>query len=272
MTLAAADFGFVKDLVYKKAAIVLESGKEYLVDVRLSGLARQEGLPSVAELIGKARQDPYGLQVKVVEAMTTNETLFFRDVHPFDALRHEILPQLITARANVRSLTFWSAACSTGQEPYSVAMLLQEHFPQLASWRIRIIGTDLSRGALEQAKEGTYKQLEVNRGLPASHLVKYFDRQGPHWQIKSDIRRLVEFRQMNLIEPWGEFGRPDVVFLRNVLIYFNVDTKKTLLRRVRQVLGPMGALFLGGAETTLGLSDDFERRTHGKAVYYAPKA
>jgi chemotaxis protein methyltransferase CheR len=206
----------------------------------------------------------------VVEAMTTNETSWFRDVHPFNALRTDLLPALIAGRAAERKLRFWSTACSSGQEAYSLTITLAEHFPQLREWDVQILATDLSREMVDRTQQGRYGQLEMNRGLPAQHLIKYFERQGVHWQVKPELRRLVQTRQMNLIEAWPVLPRFDVILLRNVLIYFDLDTKRAILRRVRQVLRPDGVLFLGSAETTMMVDDGWDRLTTSGSVAYRP--
>lgn len=269
---AESDFDFVRELVRRHSAIALEDGKGYLVEARLTPLARREGFASLAELVAQLRtgRDP-ALQRKVVEAMTTNETLFFRDVHPFEALRASVLPELVQRRAAVKQLRIWSAACSTGQEPYTIAILLRESFPELASWRVDIVATDLSTEVLEKARAGVYGQIEVNRGLPARLMVKYFRQQGVEWQLDDAIRAMVDFRELNLAEPWPAMGQFDVVFLRNVLIYFDRDTKKSILARVRSVLKPDGSLFLGAAETTMNLDDAYERVQLGKSGCYRVK-
>ena len=271
MTISAADFGYVRDLVRQRAAIVIEPGKEYLVEARLAGVARDEGFGSLELLVAELKAKPMnGLHRKVVDAMTTNETTFFRDVHPFEALRRQILPELITARAAQRQLSIWCAGCSTGQEPYTIAMLLREHFPALAGWTVRILATDLSQDVLVRARAGRFTQLEVNRGLPASYMVKHFRKEGMEWQIAEPLRQMVEFRELNLIEAWPGVPVVDLVFMRNVLIYFDVATKRTILGRIRRVLRPDGYLFLGGAETTMNLDDSYRRVALGKAVCYRP--
>ncbi len=268
-----SDFDFVRALVRRHSAIVLESSKEYLVEARLSPLARAEGLGSIAELVARLRsgRDPALLR-KVIDAMTTNETLFFRDVHPFEALRTTILPELLAKRAAVKHLRVWSAACSTGQEPYTIGMLLRDGFPELATWRIDIIATDLSSEVLAKARQGVFGQIEVNRGLPAKLMVKYFTKQGVEWKLDDGIRSMVDFREMNLAERWPAMGQFDVVFLRNVLIYFDAETKKAILGRVRTVLRPDGFLFLGAAETTMNLDDGYERVQIGKSGGYRMKS
>ena len=271
MTVSQADIVYLRDLVYKRSAIVLESDKDYLVEARLGPIAREEGCADVASLISLMRKDSAPrLPTKVVEAMTTNETTFFRDTHPFDALTKKLIPNLLKTRATTKTITIWSAACSTGQEPYSIAMLLDETFPELKDWRVRIVATDLASTVLERARQARYRQLEVNRGLPARLLVKYFDRVESEWQIKESIRRRVDFVQLNLMDNWPHSGKFDIVFLRNVLIYFDVATKQNILRRVRQVLAPDGVLFLGGAETTLHIDPAYEREQFEKSVYYRP--
>lgn len=262
---------YLRDLVYKRSAIVIEPSKDYLFEARLGGIARDEGLTSLDGLVMRLREKVDSpTHTRVVEAMTTNETSFFRDIHPFETLKSTVIPAMIRARATSRALNIWCGAASTGQEPYTIAMVLRESFPELASWSVQITATDLNETVLARAREGVYKQLEVNRGLPAPMLVKYFERAGADWRIKSDLRKLVEYRQLNLLGNWPLRTRPDIVFLRNVLIYFDVETKRTILRRVREQLRPDGALFLGGAETTVNIDDAFEPVRAGSSVYYRP--
>ena len=260
MSIDPPQLAYLCDFVYKRSAIVLTPEKEYLIESRLGPVARAKGYGTVDALIQALRTLPgSGLQTSIVEAMTTHETTFFRDQHPFDALQKVLLPALKTARSTTRSLVIFCAACSSGQEPYSIAMLLKEHAPELATWKVRIIGVDLSEAVLARAREGRYTQSEINRGLPAPLLVKYFDRVGTEWHLKKAVRDMVEFRQMNLVESWPMLPRVDVMFIRNVLIYFDIPTKKAILARARQVLAPDGYLFLGGAETTLNVDEKFER-------------
>lgn len=271
MSVSPSDIRYLRDLVYKRSAIVMEADKEYLVEARLGVVARDEGLGSVSALVERLRSGAAPkLPTRVVEAMTTNETTFFRDASPFEALEKVIVPDLLSSRAISKSITIWSAAASTGQEAYSVAMVLDDAFPQLRDWRVRILATDLANHVLDRAREGRYRQLEVNRGLPARYLTKYFERTGADWRINERIRSRVEFKQMNLVDPWVQVPRADIVFLRNVLIYFDVETKKTLLARARQTLPRDGYLFLGGAETTLNLDPNYRREQAGRAVYYRP--
>lgn len=264
MSISAAEFDYIRGLVEQRSAIVLDLGKEYLAEQRLSTLARREGFPSLGELVRQLRSQPdSGLHRQVVEAMTTNETTFFRDMNPFEAMRKVVLPELAKRGGRVH---LWSAACSTGQEPYSLAMLLREHFPGMSD--TSIMATDLSREVLDKAREGLYGQLEINRGLPAPMLIKYFKRDGLHWRIDRSLTRMIDFREMNLVAPWPPMPPLDVVFLRNVLIYFNVETKKQILKNVRRALRPGGVLFLGGAETTLNLDDAFQRVAFERSSFY----
>lgn len=268
-TLSQNDFNYIRDLVRRRSAIVLETDKAYLIETRLTPLVRQTGFASLQELIASLRVDPGDrLQCQVVEAMTTHETSFFRDGHPFEALKTAVLPDLIARRPPGQNLTVWCAACSSGQEPFSVAMLARDHFPQLLRGRLRILATDLSETVLQRARAGVYSQIEINRGLPAALLARYFDKQGLQWRLKSEIRRMVDFQRSNLIEEWPNFPALDVVFLRNVLIYFGVETKKAILAKVRRSLKPDGYLFLGSSETTLNLDPAFEPISLGKTVCY----
>ncbi len=204
----------------------------------------------------------------LVKAMTTNETNFFRDLHPFDALRTTLIPEVTTRNAATRTLNIWSAACSSGQELYSIAMLLHEHFPQLLSWKLELVGTDLSSDILERARSGRFSQIEVNRGLPVSLLMKYFRRDGTHWRISPELSKAIKFTKMNLIEPWPALPTFDVEFLRNVLVYFAPETKKQILGKLRKVMRPGAVLVLGAAETTVGLNAAFQREQSGNSVFY----
>ncbi|MEO5838346.1 MAG: protein-glutamate O-methyltransferase CheR [Acidimicrobiales bacterium] len=260
------DFDFVRELVYEHSAIALDVSKGYLVEARLSPLARREGLSSVTELIRRLRNGETRLRHDVVAAIATNETTFFRDVHPFDALRDALIPEVLAANGG-RSLVLWSAAASTGQEAYSLAMVVREHFPSVPN--VTILGTDFSADVVARAKRGRFSQLEVNRGLPARLLVKHFVRDGREWQVSDEIRRMVTFRQLNLARPLDRMPEIDIVFLRNVLIYFDAPTKAQVLRRVASVTRPGGYLFLGGSETTYGIDDSFELvRPSPKTICY----
>jgi chemotaxis protein methyltransferase CheR len=270
MTLATTSFDWVRDLVRRESAIVLQPGKEYLVEARLLPIARQMGLPDVGKLVETVRLRPTPDDTRrIVEALTTNETSWFRDGDPFTALTSTVLPALLAARGPVDRLQIWSAACSSGQEPYTIAMLLEDALPNAAS-RVSITATDLSREMVERTRAGRFSQLEVNRGLPAPMLVRHFTRAGNEWEVAPALRRMVTATACNLAAPLPRMGPFDVVYLRNVLIYFDLPTKQTILRRVRELMRPDGWLFLGAAETTLGVDDSWERVVLGRSSAYRP--
>lgn len=273
MKIASDDFAFVVKLVRESSAIVLEPGKEYLVELRLGPLAQTLGFAGIPELLKAVKMMPFSpVATRVVEAMTTNETSFFRDVHPFEALRTEILPRLIQRRQHVRTLNLWCAAASSGQEPYSILMLMREHFPELAGWRVNYVATDISREMIERCRAGLYNQLEVGRGLPAQLLVKHFARRGTHWQIKDELRAAVDFRELNLCKPWIGIPQPvDLVTMRNVLIYFDLAVKREILTRVARQLASDGLLMLGGSESTINICDEFETVPLGRTTCYRSK-
>jgi len=267
MPVSASDFQYVRQVVQDDSALSLPDGKEYLVETRLAPLVKRAGLGSVRDLVDQLRTGAPGLREHVVEALATHETQFFRDVHPFETLREHIIP---TYRAGgTQRLGMWSAAASGGQEAYSLALLMREHFPDMTG--VTILATDISRRVLAQAQAGRFTQIEVNRGLPAALLVKHFDRVGRDWQLHDRVRSAVTFRQLNLDRPLASVPAMDVVFLRNVLIYFNTDAKRALLKRIGKVLRPGGYLFLGGAETTYGLDDSYERLKLGRSICYRLK-
>jgi chemotaxis protein methyltransferase CheR len=263
------DFDVICRLLRERSAIVLEAGKEYLVETRLAPLVRQLKLNSIGDLIAQLRCQPgNGLYRQIVEALVITESSFFRDHHPFEALRKVVIPDLITRRREERRLHVWCAASSTGQEPYSLALLFREHFPELAAWKISLLASDLSRQVLERAREGRYHQIEVNRGLPAALLVKYFEQHGTDWQLKPAIRNMVDFQEINLVKAWPALPLMDLVLIRNVMIYFDVETKKAILSRLARVLRLDGYLLLGGAETTLNLNDSYRRVEPQKSGFY----
>jgi chemotaxis protein methyltransferase CheR len=267
MTLSAADFAFVSAMVRREAAIVLAPGKEYLVEARLIPVARQVGAASVAEFLSNLQRRPNPAdQRRIIDALTTNETSWFRDREPFSALTDVVLPELVRARGTNRKLRLWSAASSSGQEAYSLAITLQENLP--AGWSYEIMGSDISTEMIKRAEAAEYSQVEVNRGLPATQLVQYFERAGAHWRITPALRRNVSFKLMNLTAPLPALPPFDVIFLRNVLIYFDVATKKSVLRNVARLLRPDGWLFLGAAETTIGIDDNYERVAAGRTSAY----
>jgi chemotaxis protein methyltransferase CheR len=270
MDILAHDFEYICGLARNVAAIVIDPGKEYFIESRLSPLVGGAGCKSFSEFIGLMQTGPSAgaLRAKVIDALTTNETFFFRDVLPFEIMRSSVIPKLIAQRASLRKLTIWSAACSTGQEPYSVAMLLRENFPQLAQWDVSILATDLSPTVLVQARAGSYNHFEVNRGLPPALLEKYFTRSGERWLVKDELKKGIEFRAMNLIEPWPSLPVFDLIMIRNVMIYFDVPTKQMILKRLRDCLQPKGVLFLGTAETTINLDPAYVAVPYGPATVY----
>lgn len=272
MAMNPNDLTFVCDLVRRRSGIDLDSAKEYLVEARLLPLSRKLGLASLDMLLTKLKQRDAAIERDAVDAMTTNETSFFRDIHPFEALKKSILPELIARRAGEKRLNIWCAASSTGQEPYTIAMLLRENFPQLASWNVTFIASDLSRDVLKRAKAGRFSQLEVSRGLPAPLLVKYFTKQGLEWEIAPALRDMIDFREINLLEPWPSMPLLDVVFIRNVLIYFSTETKKPILERIRSRMRPDGALFLGVAESTMNVDEQFVRAPQEKSGCFQIKS
>jgi chemotaxis protein methyltransferase CheR len=252
----ASDYDFFRRFLKTRSGLVLGDDKQYLLDSRLAPVIRRFGLASIGHLGARLREGAgTALEEAVVEAMTTNESFFFRDKTPFDMFAATMLPSLLRARPDARPIRIWCAAASTGQEPYSLAMLLSEQGSKLAGRRFEILATDLSSQVLEKAKAGIYTQFEVQRGLPVQFLVKYFTKTGGHWQISSDIRTRVEFRKLNLLQPFSGLGRFDIVFCRNVLIYFDNPTKLDVLLRISRCMAQDGFLVLGGAETVLGLTD-----------------
>jgi chemotaxis protein methyltransferase CheR len=271
-TLTSENFAIVAKLLRERSGMLLEPGKEYLVKSRLAPVAHKHNLASIAQLIDRLRGgNANGLMTDVVEAMVTTETSFFRDIHPFETLKKTVLPELIERRSNIRQLNIWCAASSSGQEPYSIAILLREYFPHLSHWRVNLWATDLSHDMLHRSRAGRYSQIEVNRGLPTPLLLKWFRQEGAYWHLDERLRSAVTFAQLNLAQPWPVMPKWDLIFLRNVMIYFDSDVKRTILDRAARVLLPDGYLLLGGAETTLNLSDSFQRVESLKAGFYQLK-
>ncbi len=263
------DYDFIRKLIQDRAGITLEADKQYLVESRLTPIVRRLELSSITELVSRLRCQPgNGLSTQVVEAMVTTETSFFRDHHPFETLRKTVLPELLARRRDERRLNIWCAASSTGQEPYSLALLLREHFHELKEWKISLLASDVSREVLGRAREGRFNQIEVNRGLPAALLVKYFQQHGSQWQLREDVRAMVDFQEINLTRPWPLLPRMDLILLRNVMIYFDVAMKKLILGRMARLLRPDGYLVLGGAETTFNLDDSYRRVEQLKSGFY----
>ncbi len=263
------DYDYLRKLLRERSGLVLSADKQYLVESRLLPVARRCGLPGLSELVQElkkgAKVEP--LAVEVVEAMTTNESFFFRDKLPFEHFRDTVMPALLQARSNSRRIRIWCAAASTGQEPYSLAICLKEMGSRLGGWRIEIVATDLSRDVLEKAKAGIYSQFEVQRGLPIALLIKYFSRIGDTWQIAPEIRAMVQFRPLNLLADFSHLGTFDVVFCRNVLIYFDQATKTSVIERIARVTGRDGYLVLGAAETVVGLTESFRPVPDCRGLY-----
>ena len=271
-TLPEADFEYLRELMHLRAAIVLERGKEYLALSRLEPVARDHGLTTVSELVDKlrTRELTSALHDQVVDALTTNETTFFRDYNPWESLRTLVMPELLARKERTRTLAIWSAGCSSGQEPYSIAMSIREHFPELLTWQLSILGTDISGSVLDRARAGRYGQLEVNRGLPAHLLVRHFTQAGMEWEIEEPIRRMVRFEHHNLNDAWPSMPPFDLVLMRNVMIYFETEAKRQVLAKMQGQLAPHGYLLLGASETTYSLSDDFIREPDGRTAWYRP--
>jgi chemotaxis protein methyltransferase CheR len=266
--MTGADFAFIAQFLKERSGLIITQDKMYLLETRLGSILRDNNLSGLGALVEVLRA-PGAAKVKdqVVDAMTTNETSFFRDNNPFDALRKSVVPGLIERRAATRSLRIWSAACSTGQEPYSLAMMLRDSFPVLGGWKVEIVATDLSPSVLERAREGIYSTFEVQRGLPIQMLIRHFDQHEPNWQIKPELRRMVSFRALNLLEDFSALGQFDVVLCRNVLIYFDQPTKTRILGAIARRIATDGVLLLGGAESVFGLTNAFAGLAGLKGVY-----
>jgi chemotaxis protein methyltransferase CheR len=262
------DYDFLRKALKARSGLVLSADKQYLVESRLLPIARKAGFANLGELVAALKRgDTDALMSKVVEAMTTNETFFFRDKTPFENFRSTVLPALLAARRGCRTIRIWCAAASTGQEPYSLAMALKDVEASVAGWRIEIIATDLASEVLEKAQAGIYSQFEVQRGLPIQLLIKYFTKVGDMWRIAPEIRAMVKFKQLNLLADFSALGTFDVIFCRNVLIYFDQETKIGLLNRLSRIAAGDGYLVLGAAETVVGLTDSFRTVPELRGLY-----
>ena len=266
------DYDFLRKCLKERSGLVLSADKQYLVESRLLPVARKAGFSGLSQLVEALRlENSDGLMSAVVEAMATNESYFFRDKVPFEQFRSTIMPALLAARQSSRTIRIWCAAASTGQEPYSIAITLREMAREIAGWRIEVIASDLSNDVLEKARQGIYSQFEVQRGLPIQFLIKYFTQTGETWQITPEIRAMVKYRQLNLLSDFSLLGRFDVVFCRNVLIYFDQQTKIDVLNRLARITSSDGFLVLGSAETVVGLTDSF-KITADKHGLYVPNS
>lgn len=269
-TIRPADLDFIIDLVSDRIGVQLE-GKAYLIESRLQALVRDFGDSDLSAFIARVRRRDPAAEASVVDAMTTNETSFFRDQHPFDALVSDVIPELLRQRSGTQGLTIWNAACSSGQESYTIAMLLHEYFPHLVAGST-IISTDVSPAMVERTRLGEYSRFEINRGLPTNYALKYFSQSARKSKVKPELARMIDVREMNLLEPWIRIPRCDLVLLRNVLIYFPLATKQHIVRRIRtDVLKPGGALMLGSSESTRGVDEAFEARRCGDSTFFYPK-
>jgi chemotaxis protein methyltransferase CheR len=263
-----ADFHLLAKFLKDQSGLSLAEDKGYLLESRLVPVARAHGLKSIDEVAAEVKAGRnQRLMNAVVEAMTTNESFFFRDIKPFDQFKQFVLPQMLARRSATRQLRIWSAACSTGQEPYTLAMLLTEAAAQLQGWRIEIVATDIAPGVLAKARSGLYSQFEVQRGLPVQMLLKHFSQKAEGWEIAPQLKAMINFREFNLLSDMKAFGVFDVVFCRNVLIYFDQPTKSDVLARLRAQMREDGILYLGGAETVLGISDAFRPVQSQRGLY-----
>ena len=262
------DYDFLRKCLKERSGLVLSADKQYLVESRLLPVARKAGLGNLSQLVAVLKAgDAEALMTSVVEAMTTNETFFFRDRIPFENFRSTVLPALLSARRSSRAIRIWCAATSTGQEPYSLAMVLHDMARDIAGWRIDLIATDLSNEVLEKARQGIYSQFEVQRGLPIQLLIKYFSKVGDMWQITPEIRAMVKYQRLNLLSDFSHLGTFDLIFCRNVLIYFDQETKVKMLSRLARVIADDGYLVLGAAETVVGLTDSFKMVADSRCLY-----
>ena len=261
------DFSFFSKWLKDRTGLVLGTDKMYLIESRLTPLLRKWNIGSFDSMVASLRKGDEAVMREVSDAMMTHESFFYRDIKPFELFRNTVLPRLLAARAAKRTLRIWSAACSTGQEPYTLAMILREEAAKLAGWKVEITATDIAREIIDRARAGMYTQFEVQRGLPIQMLMKYFKQQGDKWQISADIRGMVQFREFNLLQDPRTLGTFDVVFCRNVLIYFDQTTKGGVLNRIARAMEPDGFLYLGGAETVIGICDAFAPLPGERGVY-----
>jgi chemotaxis protein methyltransferase CheR len=269
MRVSKESVDFIITLLHRESGLVLDSSKTYLIEARLEPIAGEAGLGSIDALCRHLKQQPTSpLLQKVVDAMATNETSFFRDVIPFDIVRNLLLPDLLKSNQPKRQIRIWSAACATGQEAYSLGMLLCDIEAMLAGWNVRIMATDLVERVLERARNGIFTQYEIQRGLPAQYMTRFFDQVGIDWKIRPEVKRWIEFKRLNLLCDFSSFGQFDIIFCRNILIYFDNASKKKVLEGMAASLTPNGALFLGGGETPLGITDRLVRIEVDRGVYY----
>lgn len=270
MKISSIDFDFIRDIAEKKAGITIDIGKEYLVENRISSISRKYGYASLSNFISHLRDNPFDREIidETIDALTINETSFFRDFHPFEHLRKSVIPEIIEANKGSRKLSIWSAACSTGQEIYSIAILLSEHFPNLHNWNINLYATDISNTVLERARSGNYTAFEANRGLNDELKKKYFKQDGENLELNEAIRSQVTFQSLNFMEQWKNTNTFDIILMRNVLIYFDTETKRKVLTKVKNCLSPQGHLFLGSSETTYNIDSDWVSIRNNESTSY----
>jgi chemotaxis protein methyltransferase CheR len=267
MSLPLQDFEYYQKMLYAESGLAIKQDKTYLLESRLNPLIKKLGIDDLGALTNKLRGGDNILKQQVVEAMTVNETFFFRDIHPFDRFRDIVIPKIIENKPAGSTIRIWCAACSSGQEPYSLAILLKENAAKFGNYRFEIIGTDLSSDILDVARKGKYTQFEVQRGMPIQLLVKYFTQEGTDWHLKDDIKKMVRFENFNLLKPMTKYGTLDVIFCRNVLIYFDPETKAKILAELHARMPKFGFLFLGGAETVVGVTDKFKPYPNERGIY-----
>jgi chemotaxis protein methyltransferase CheR len=272
------EFKIIAKYIHDISGIFLDQSKAYLLETRLDSLVKENGCSSLTELYHQAKADgTKSIERKIIDAISTNETMFFRDISPFDVLQHKILPDLIDIRsANSSSflppqIRIWSAACATGQEVYSIAMVLKELLPDLNKYNITLLGTDISDASISQSSCGSYNKFEIERGLPQEKLIRYFSRNGDNWKIKDDIRAMVKFSNLNLMLPLNGLGKFDIVFCRNVAIYFTIEDRKKLFNKIADILEPDGYLIIGSTESLAGICPRFEPKRHIKSIFYQLK-
>jgi len=272
------EFKLIAKYIYDISGIALDQGKAYLFETRLGSILQEFGCSSFKDLYFKAKADASkAIERKIIDAISTNETMFFRDTGPFELLRHKILPDLVdrqSAKSSGRlptSIRIWSAACSTGQEVYSIAIVLKELLPDLSKYNIKLLGTDISDAAIAQSSYGAYNQFEIDRGLAQDKLLKYFSRNGDNWKIRDEIRAMAQFRKLNLMLPLIGLGKFDIVLCRNVAIYFNLDDKKKLFDKIADILEPDGYLIIGSTESLTGISPRFDPKRYLRSIFYQLK-
>ena len=268
MILTPPDIELLSGIVAEYSGNMIAPRQAYMLEKQLAPIAKSNGLADVPALVQEIRRSKNpNLSTQIAEAVTVNETSFFRDAHPFEALKKQIIPDLTAANQNRREIRIWCAACASGQEPYTLAMVIRENFPHLSNWKIKIVATDISNEMLDKCRSGEYSQLEVNRGLPARTLVRFFERSGSLWRAKPELRDMIEFSRLNLTSPFSSLGQFDIVFLRNV---FDKPTKQDILTRVHGVLRPDSYLFIGSVESTIGFNVPYRREEIDATVCYRP--